>query len=113
MAKASWEDAPMTLDLYVWKSPRDLDAATADALLEEWHAAGGDPASAPFEPSTDVGWFYRELTKDEPDLDATSAALRNTRRAPLWMTAPPDPPAARVVRIPVSAAMTHDLLNSI
>ena len=56
----------MTFDLYAWKSPRDLDADGIEALLEEWHAAGGDPATSPFEPSTDVGWFYLELTKDEP-----------------------------------------------
>ena len=45
----------MTFDLYAWKSPRDLDAAGVEALLDEWQAAGGDPATSPFEPSSDVG----------------------------------------------------------
>ncbi len=103
----------MTFDLYAWKSPRDLDGEGAAALVESWNEGGGDPAASPFEPSTDVGWFYRELTKDEPEIEATSDALPNTSKAPLWISAPPDPPPARVVRIPVSPAMPHDLLDSI
>jgi hypothetical protein len=103
----------VTFDLYAWKSPRDLDADGVRAMLSAWEDAGGDPATSPFEPSTDVGWFFRELTKDEPELDATSDALPNTSTGPLWLTAPPDPPPARVVRIPVSPAIPRDLLGSI
>ena len=103
----------MTFDLYAWKSPRDLDGDGAAALIESWNEVGGDPAAAPFEPSTDVGWFYRELTKDEPELEASSDALPNTSKAPLWLTAPADPPPARVVRIPVSPDTPRDLLDSI
>src|SRR6476469_3934603 len=33
---ATWEDAPMTFDLYAWKSPRDLDGEGAAALVESW-----------------------------------------------------------------------------
>ena len=103
----------MTFDLYAWKSPRDLDGDGAAALIDGWNEAGGDPAMSPFEPSTDVGWFYRELTKDEPELDATSDALPNTSVAPLWLTAPPDPPPARVVRIPVSPTTPRDVMDLI
>ena len=49
-------------DLYAWAAPRDLSDEAAAALVEGWQAAGGDPAASPFEPSTDVGWFYQELT---------------------------------------------------
>ena len=103
----------MTFDLYIWKSPRDLDADAATALVDGWIEAGGDPAVSPFEPSTDVGWFYRELTKDEPELDATSDALPDSSKAPLWLTAPPDPPPAHVVRIPVSPTTPGDVVDSI
>ena len=72
----------MTFELYVWKSPRDLDADHVDALLEAWRAAGGDPAASPFEPSDDVGWFYLELTKDEPELEAASDALPSASKTP-------------------------------
>jgi len=103
----------MTFHLYAWKSPRDLDADGAAALVDSWTDAGGDPAASPFEPSTDVGWFYRELTKDEPELDATSDALPITSKAPLWLTAPPDPAPARVVRITVSVTTPRDVVDSI
>ncbi|HEV8671408.1 MAG TPA: hypothetical protein VGS01_11820 [Candidatus Limnocylindria bacterium] len=59
----------VTFDLYTRKSPRDLDADQAEALLKSPHETGGDPANSAFEPSTDVGWFYRELTKDLPALE--------------------------------------------
>ena len=36
----------MTFDLYVWASPRDLDVDRAEALIEGWQAAGGDPSEA-------------------------------------------------------------------
>jgi hypothetical protein len=101
----------MTFDLYAWKSPRDLDADAIDALLEKWHAAGGDPAMSPFEP--DVSWFYLELTKDEPELGATSDALPNTSKTPIWLGMTPEPPPARVVRIPVAAATPTDALDTV
>jgi hypothetical protein len=73
----------VTFDLYAWKSPRDLDADGADALLESWRAAGGDPGESPFEPSTDVGWFYRELMNDAPELETSSDAVPNASSAPI------------------------------
>jgi hypothetical protein len=43
----------MTFDLYVWQSPRDLDADRAGTLIESWQEAGGDPGTSPFRwPST-------------------------------------------------------------
>ena len=59
----------MTSDIYVWSAPRDLDADAAQELIRDWEAAGGDPAASPFEPSTDVGWFHRELMKDHPRIE--------------------------------------------
>jgi len=103
----------MTFDLYAWKSPRDLDAAGVEALLDEWQAAGGDPATSPFEPSSDVGWFYLELTKDEPGLGASSDAPPSASKGPVWLGTTPEPPPARVVRIPMGAATPTGVLDSV
>ena len=103
----------MTFDLYAWKSPRDLDAAGVEALLDEWQAAGGDPATSPFELSSDVGWFYLELTKDEPGLGATSDAPPSASKTPVWLGTTPEPPPARVVRIPLGAATPTGVMDSV
>jgi hypothetical protein len=102
----------VTFDLYAWKSPRDLDADRAEALLESWHEAGGDPGESPFEPSTDVGWFYRELMKDEPGLEASSDAVPDTSKGPIWRSATPESPA-RVVAIRLPPATPGDALDTI
>lgn len=88
----------MKFDLYVWAAPRDLDADQARELIEGWEAAGGDPATSPFEPSTDIGWFHREMTKDLPWLPVTSDAVANTSKLPIVL-APDDEPPARVIAI--------------
>jgi hypothetical protein len=103
----------MTFELYVWKSPRELDADSVDALLDSWRAAGGDPAASPFEPSDDVGWFYLELTKDEPELGASSDALPSTSKTPVWLRTSPEPPPARVVRIPLTDETQSHVLDSV
>jgi len=100
----------MTFDLYAWKSPRDLDDDSAEALVAGWIEAGGDPNNSPFEPSTDVGWFYRELMNDEPQLGASSDAVPNQSKAPIWLATTDEAPA-RVVRVPVSAATASDTLD--
>lgn len=102
----------MTFDLYVWKSPSDLDADRAETLLEAWRASGADPGASPFEPSTDVGWFFRELIKDAPDLDASSDAAPTESRKPIWMAAGDEPPA-RLVRMRVSPATSPAALDAI
>ena len=102
----------MTFDMYAWKSPRDLDADAAEALLASWNMGGADPAASPFEPSTDVGWFYLELTKDAPDLDVISDAVPNRSSAPIWLATTEQPPA-RLVRMAVPEAASHDLLEDI
>ena len=102
----------MTFDLYVWQSPRDLDPDAAKALVDSWQASGGDSARSPFEPSTDVGWFYRELMQDAPGLDASSYAVLSGRVTPIWISATDEPPA-RVVGIRLSPALTADALESI
>jgi hypothetical protein len=102
----------MTFDLYAWKSPRDLDADGVEALLDAWNESGGDPSTSPFEPSTDVGWFYRELMKLEPDLGASSDAVPNPSTAPIWLATTDEAPA-RVVRFAVSAATPSDAFDSL
>ncbi|MFL5778754.1 MAG: hypothetical protein ACJ761_07400 [Chloroflexota bacterium] len=87
-----------TVDLYVWSSPRDIEADAAQALIDRWQAAGGDPSESPFEPSTDVWWFHRELTHDERGVEVLSDAVPTTSRTPVWLAPDPGPPA-RVVRI--------------
>lgn len=86
----------MTFDLYAWKSPRDLDADGAAALVQRWHGEGADPAASPFDPSEDVGWFHRELMRDEPELDVVSDAVRNPSTRPVWLSTDSEPPARLV-----------------
>ena len=88
----------MRSDLYVWSAPRDLEADAAAELVGGWEAAGGDPAASPFEPSTDVGWFHRELTKDLPGLHVRSDATPSRGRLPIVLS-PDNEPPARVVAV--------------
>jgi hypothetical protein len=94
------EPTATSFDLYVWTAPRDLDTDGARELVDGWLAAGGDPAASPFEASTDIGWFYRELKGDFPDLDAVTDAVP-TGKAPVWASATNEPPA-RVVALRLS-----------
>jgi hypothetical protein len=102
----------VTLDLYAWRSPRAIDAEQAQALIEGWREAGGDPRNSPFEPSTDVGWFYRELMKDVPGLEASSDAVPNKSSTPIWLSTTDEPPA-RVVGIRLSPGLPADALDTI
>ncbi|HET7702414.1 MAG TPA: hypothetical protein VFK35_03375 [Candidatus Limnocylindrales bacterium] len=99
-------------DLYVWQAPRDVDAEGAAALVDGWQANGGDPARSPFEPSTDVGWFHRELTGDIPGLDALSDAVPSGSRMPVWLATTDEPPA-RVVAIRLPDDDPRDALEVI
>jgi len=95
----------VTYDLYAWKSPRDLDADGAGQPVDAWEAAGGDPAASPLEPSTDVGWFYRELMNDAPALEVSSDAVPNESTAPIWLATTSEPPARVVaMRLPPTPA---------
>jgi hypothetical protein len=111
-AELEWEDGNVTFDLYAWKSPRDLDPDEAEALVESWRQAGGDPATSPFEPSEDIGWFYRELSKDVPDLQASSDAVPSQSKAPIWLATTTEAPA-RVVGIRLSPDMPRDAIDEI
>jgi hypothetical protein len=102
----------VNFDLYVWHSPRDLEGERAEALIESWEKTGGDPGTSPFEPSTDVGWFHRELTKDEPLLETVSDAVPNRSTTPIWLSGSADPPA-RVVAIRLPAGAPVDALDTI
>jgi hypothetical protein len=102
----------VTFDLYAWQSPRAIDDDGAEALLEHWVEAGGDPRNSPFEPSTDVGWFYRELMKDVPGLEVSSDAVPNKSSTPIWRSTTDEPPA-RVVGIRLSPGLPADALDTI
>ena len=101
----------MAFDLYVWHGPRDLTDDAAAQVVEAWQAAGGDPATSPFEPSTDVGWFYRELMGDQPALEtATDAVI--TGRGPIVLAAHDEPPA-RVVAIRAAPGTTREAFDDV
>jgi hypothetical protein len=102
----------MTFDLYAWKSPRDLSADRAEALVTAWQASGGDPSASPFEPSTDVGWFYHELVEEVPGLEASSDAAPTARAAPIWLATSDETPA-RVVGVRLSPTTAASALDSI
>jgi hypothetical protein len=105
----------MAFDIYVWSAPRDLDAEAAGELVRGWEASGGDPGLSPFEPSTDVGWFYRELTKDMPGIGAVSDGQPSQSRMPIWL-ATEEEQLARVVGINVprnSPDRARELLEEI
>jgi hypothetical protein len=102
----------VTFDLYVWSSPRDLDAAGAAALLQRWNEAGGDPAASPFEPSTDLRRFHRELTKDVPGIVTTSDAIPDTSTTPIFLAAAAEPPA-RIVAVKLSPYAARETLEEI
>jgi hypothetical protein len=87
----------MAFDLYVWKSPRDLDAGRTEALLKGWQDTGSDPGTSPFEPSADVGSFHRELMKEVPGLVVSTDAVPNPSTAPIWLASTGQPPARLVV----------------
>src|SRR4029079_6392513 len=69
-------------------------------------------AESPFEPSTDVGWFYRELLHDEPGLTASSDATPSAGSGRCWL-APTDEAPARVVRVPVTGKTSRHTLNDL
>jgi hypothetical protein len=102
----------MTFDLYVWKSPRDLDAQQAEAMLQSWHEAGGDPSQSPFEPSTDIGWFHRELVDATPRLDISTDAVRSDSRTPIWMSGTDEAPA-RLVALRLTQPVPDEVIEDI
>jgi hypothetical protein len=102
----------VTFDLYVWKAPRDLDAEEAERLVQTWHEAGGDPSESPFEPTTDIGWFYRELLSDAPDLETSSDAVPRTSSLPIWLSSDDEAPA-RVVGIRFLQSTTREGLDNV
>jgi hypothetical protein len=59
-----------------------------------------------------VGWFYRELMKDEPGLEAMSDAVPNPSTTPIVLVTTPEPPA-RVVGLRLSPDTPRDVLESI
>ena len=86
----------MRHDLYAWAGPRDLTAEEAADRIEQWEARGGDPSDAPFEPSSDVAGFYRELEHDLRGMsgfEVIADAEPHIGRGPVWLQTDPPPPA--------------------
>jgi hypothetical protein len=107
---------PGGFELYVWKSPRGLDADEAAGIVRNWQQLGADPAHAPFEASDDVTWFFRELIRDEPELDITTDATPIYGRLPVWLAgAASDEPAPKthVAVVHMPAGLTREVLESI
>ena len=98
----------MRFDVYAWSAPRELSAEEAAARIAAWEMAAGedgpDPATAPFEPSSDVAGFYRELEsdlRDLPGVEIIADAEPHRGRGPVWLQTDPPPPAHIVaVRLP-------------
>ena len=103
----------MTFDLYAWKSPRDVDADGADALLKRWQDTGSDPGTSPFEPSVDVGSFHRELMKEVPGLVVSTDAVPNPSTAPIWLATTTEQPPTRLVVISLSPTAPGGTLEAI
>jgi hypothetical protein len=103
----------VTFDLYAWKSPRDLDADGAAALVQRWHEEGADPAAGPFEPSSDVGWFHRELVNDRTGLELVSDANPNPSTKPVWLSGGDDEPPARLVAIRLGPETSGEAVDDI
>jgi hypothetical protein len=102
-------------DVYVWAAPHDLDADAAADAVGAWEAAGGDPAQSPFEPSTDIGWFRRELQNSIPSLEVSSDAIPKASRVPIVLSAEDEPPARVIaIRLPRDdAAGLRDAIEEI
>jgi hypothetical protein len=104
----------VTDDVYIWHAPRDIDAAAAAELVATWQAAGGIARESPFEESTNVGWFVRELKTNYPELVLETDAVPSVSSTPVWMSGTNEPPA-RVVVIrdypSVTDALHRDLMS--
>lgn len=103
----------MPFDLYVWEAPRDIDDSRAAALLRDWEASGADPNAAPFEPSTNIGWFHRELKNDNTGLELVSDANPNPGTKPVWLSGGDDEPPARIVAIRAGGDAADDALEDV
>jgi hypothetical protein len=94
----------MRYDIYAWAAPRDLSVEDAVERIEAWEAEGGDPAKAPFEPSSDTAGFYREVEhdlRDMAELHIVADAEPHTGRGPVWLQTDPAPPAhVAAIRLP-------------
>jgi hypothetical protein len=81
----------MTVQLYVWKEPRVSDPEAAAELVRAWTDEGGAAAGRPFEASNDVHWFFNELVKDAPDVEATIDETHEHGTEKWWWAHEPGP----------------------
>lgn len=104
----------MPFDVILWQAPREIDADAAAELVAAWLASGGDPATSPFEPSVDVGWFRYELASEAPDLELVSDGVPSDRTGPIWIQSTQESPARVVaVTLPPDADGARDALETI
>jgi len=106
-ADAAGGGGQRAFDLYVWSKPRDVEGPEAAAIVAAWQRAGGDPTGSPFELTTDIGWFFRELKEALPSLDAVSDAKPRTTSTPIWMSGTDEAPA-RVVAVRLTPTASRD-----
>ena len=102
----------MRYDLYAWQAPRDLGPEDAAAVVDGWEAAGGDPAASPFEPSSDTGWFARELARDAPGVELLTDSPPWDAKGPIWLQTEPAPPA-RIVAMRFGPEADRDHLEAV
>lgn len=97
----------MRYDVYAWAAPRDISPEEAAERIDRWEARGGAPSDAPFEPSSDVAGFYRELEHDLRGMsgfEVVADAEPHTGRGPVWLQTEPAPPAhVAAIRLPRSS----------
>ena len=100
-------DGRMRYDVYAWAAPRDISPEDAAERIDRWEARGGAPSDAPFEPSSDVAGFYRELEHDLRGMsgfEVVADAEPHTGRGPVWLQTDPAPPAhVAAIRLPRSS----------
>ena len=81
----------MPVTLYVWNAPRVTDPAEAAELIRSWTEAGDAAEGRPFEASNEVHWFFNELVKDAPEVEATIDGAHEHGTEKWWWAADPGP----------------------
>ena len=93
----------MSFDLYVWKSPRDLDS---ERCRRDDPRSGKRPAAirhrAPSSRAPTSAGSTASSCNDAPGLAASSDATPTPGGGPVWLATKDEPPA-RVVRVPVTS----------
>ena len=65
-----------------------------------------------FKPTTNMGWFFRELIGGHPDLDAVTDAVPRQTRVPVWASGSDEAPA-RVVALRLRPQTAQTVLEDV